>query len=67
MYRKMGIRYLLLFMASDTSGKIILIKEKNVTCNLSEKIMFSLPSQNNEWGSLVLISPRGLAISFFNI
>ena len=47
MYRKMGIRYLLLFMASDTSGKIILIKEKNVTCNLSEKIMFSLPSQNN--------------------
>ena len=28
-YRKMGMRYLLLFMASDTSGKIIIIIMKN--------------------------------------
>ena len=35
MYRKMGIRYSLLFMASDISGKIILMKKTDVTCNLS--------------------------------
>ena len=27
-YRKMGMRYLLLFMASDTSGKIIMMKKQ---------------------------------------
>ena len=36
-YRKMAMRNLLLFMASDTSGKIIIMK-KNFTSNLSEQI-----------------------------
>ena len=38
MYRKMGIRYLLLFMASDISGKIILMKKTNVTCGGGSRI-----------------------------
>ena len=58
MYCTMGMRHLLLFMVSDTSGKITMMKKKKNKLSLEGKnnVLFTSLKLLN-LGSLFLISP----------